>query len=217
MKWALFKFQLKVLKGNWYRLPFLLAFIFLQMAFVLAGCEETSHNIWFTPITVILFSLIISQSFHEILKDDLEDGSLFWLKRQGVEPVLYFLTTAAAFCVMTLLPTLVVIGVTWALRGDALDAIFIMTLALGLIGIQSICLGGALSISALTAKTQGMHLTLPLCLIPLGLPSLLLISGIDQGLSCLSALGFLAGLTLTYIALGIILFSYAFTDPTVKP
>lgn len=212
MKWTLFKFQLKVLKANWYRLPFLLAFIFLQIAFVLASTETTSHSTWFTPITVILFSLIISQSFHEALKDDLEDGSLFWLKSQGVEPALYFLTTVAAFCVMTLIPTLAVVAVTWSLRGDAINTIFIMTLALGLIGIQSICLGGALSISALTAKTQGIHLTLPLCLIPLGLPSLLLISGIDQGLSCLSALGFLTGLSLTYIALGIIFFSYALKD-----
>lgn len=209
MKWALFKFQLKVLKGNWYRLPFLLAFIFLQISFVLSGSEGIHHSVWFTPITVILFSLIVSQSFYEVLKDDVEDGSWFWLKSQGIEPALYFLVTAAAFCVMTLIPTLAVVAITWAFRGDALEAIFIMTLALGLIGIQSICLGGALSISALTTKTQGMHLTLLLCLIPLGLPSLLLISGIDQGLSCLSALGFLAGLSLSYIALGIILFSYA--------
>lgn len=209
MKWALFKFQLKVLKGNWYRLPFLLAFIFLQMAFVLAESDGMRHNAWFTPITVILFSLIISQSFHEVLKDDLEDGSLFWLKSQGVQPALYFLTMTAAFCVMTLLPTLAVVAASWAYRGEELSAIFLMTIALGLIGIQSICLGGALSIAALTTKTQGMHLTLPLCLIPLSLPSLLLISGIDQGLSCLSALGFLAGLSLSYIALGIILFSYA--------
>jgi len=81
-----------------------------------------------------------------------------------------------------------------------------------LIGIQSICLGGALSISALTTKVQGIHISLPLCLIPLGLPSLLLISGLDQGTIGLSALSLLAGLTLTYIAIGIGLFTYALKD-----
>ena len=209
MKWALFKFQIKVLRANWYRLPFLLAFVFLQIAFVLIGSETEAHKAWFTPITVIIFSLIISQSFHEILKEDLEDGSLFWLRSQGTEPALYFLITAAAFCVMTLLPTLMVVMGTWILRGDGLEMIYLMSLALALIGIQSICLGGALSISALITKVQGMHLTLPLCLIPLGLPSLLLISGLDQGTISLSALIFLTGLTLSYVDLGIGLFTYA--------
>ena len=209
MKWALFKFQIKVLGANWYRLPCLLAFIFLQIAFVLTGSEESTYKAWLTPITVILFTLIISQSFHEVLKDDLDDGSLFWLRSQGGASALYFLITAASFCVMTLLPTLTVIVGTWAFRGNELEAIVTMSLALMLIGIQSICLGGALSISALTTKVQGMHLSLPLCLIPLGLPSLLLISGLDQGTIGLSALSLLAGLTLTYIAIGIGLFTYA--------
>ncbi|MBY0461926.1 MAG: hypothetical protein K2Q34_01950 [Alphaproteobacteria bacterium] len=209
MKWALFKFQIKVLGANWYRLPFLLAFIFLQIAFVLTGSEGSIYKAWFTPVTVILFTLIISQSFHEVLKEDLEDGSLFWLRNQGAAPALYFLITAAAFCVMTLIPTLMVVMGTWILREDGLDAIFVMSLALSLIGIQSICLGGALSISALITKVQGMHLTLPLCLIPLGLPSLLLISGLDQGTASLSTLSLLMGLTLTHIAIGIGLFTYA--------
>ena len=208
MKWALFKFQVKVLKANLYRLPFLLAFIFLQVAFVLKGSEEETYKAWLMPIVVILFTLIISQTFHEVLKEDLKDGSLFWLRSQGVAPALYFLITAAAFCIMTLIPTLMVVMGTWILRGDGFETIFMMSLALALIGIQSISLGGALSISALITKVQEMHLTLPMCLAPLGLPSLLVISGLDQGIIGLPALSFLAGLTLTYIAIGISLFTY---------
>ncbi|MBY0280739.1 MAG: hypothetical protein K2W94_01105 [Alphaproteobacteria bacterium] len=209
MKWAFFKFQIKVLKANWYRLPFLLAFIFLQVAFVLAGSEGNTYKAWVTPVTVIFFTLIISQSIHEVLKEDLEDGSLFWLRSQGAAPALYFLITAAAFCLMTLLPTLMVVMGIWILKGDGLETIFVTSLALALIGIQSICLGGALSISALMTKVQGMHLTLPLCLVPLGLPSLLLISSLDQDTASLSTLSLLMGLTLTHIAIGIGLFTYA--------
>jgi hypothetical protein len=209
MKRALFKFQLKGLIANWYRIPFLLTFIFLQIAFVLTGAETIIDKAWFMPVSVIIFSLIITQNFHETLKEDFEDGSLFWLLSQGIAPALYFLITASAFCVINLTSTLAVVAGTWILKGSDQETILMMGLAFALIGIQNICIGGALSISAITNKTQGIHMSLPLCLVPLGLPSLLLISGIDQGNIGLSAINILIGLTLSYIAAGITLFTYA--------
>jgi|GEM_PF-3554427 len=208
MGWALFKFQVRSLSFTWYRLPFLLTFIFLQMAFILAGTKHSQLETWVTPIIVVLFSLIITQSFHETLQEDFEDKSLFWLLSQRVDPALYFLSKCGAFCIMTLIPTLCVVVSFWIFKGDSVRLISSLSLALLFIGIQAIFLGGTLSLISLRAKLKGIHLSLPISLLPLNLPSLLLISSLDQGCARSFALGALGGLTLIHMGLGIGLFRY---------
>ena len=208
MGWTLFKFQIRTLSFTWYRLPFLLTFIFLQMAFILAGAEQPPLQTWVTPIIVVLFSLIVTQSFHETLKEDFEDKSLFWLLSQRVDPALYFLSKCGAFCIMTLFPTLLVVISFWIFKGNSTLLISSLSLAMLFIGVQAIFLGGTLSLISLRAKLKGIHLSLPISLLPLNLPSLLLISSLDQGCAPSFALDALGGLTLIHMGLGIGLFRY---------
>ncbi len=207
--WTLTRFQFKTLKGTWYRLPILLAFIFLQLFFVLMS-NNTGQDYWFIPIAVVLFTLILNQSFDQTIQEDLADDGLAWLISQQVSMTVYFLAKCFAFCVTIMCPGIFVILLTWATKGEQAVPLGVMGTALFLVGIQNIGFAGAISAALYTSKRQAFHISLPICLIPLGISSLIFLCALERGeISPLSALSILAGLALISVALGMTLFSYS--------
>lgn len=207
--WTLTRFQFKILKGIWYRLPVLLAFIFLQLFFVLMS-DNTGPQYWFIPVAIVLFTLILNQSFDQTIQDDLADDGLAWMISQQVPMTVYFWAKCFAFCITIMSPGICLILLSWLLKGAQAVSLGVMFAALFLVGIQNIGFAGAISAAMYTSKRQTFHISLPICLIPLGISSLIFLCALERGeISPLSALSILAGLALISTALGMTLFSYS--------
>jgi ABC-type transport system involved in cytochrome c biogenesis permease component len=207
--WTLVRFQLKSLRGTWYRLPILLAFIFLQLAFLFVNGDSSQFR-WFLSVALILFTLILNQNFDQTIQENLADGSLEWLISQKIALPVYFLSKFFAFCVLVMCPTILVVLLTWFAQSDQVHSFLVMGIALFLVGVQNIGLAGAISAATYASKRQNLHISLPLCLIPLGLSSLIFIYALEQGqISPLSALSILGGTALVSLALGMSLFSFS--------
>jgi len=102
--------------------------------------------------------------------------------------------------VTTLLPLIIIILAIWWCQQGNLETVFILFLALFLAGTQTILLSGSLSLSLLF-RQQGFHLTLPICLLPLQVPTLIILQALEsQKIAPLSASIILLGLCLLALA-----------------
>jgi ABC-type transport system involved in cytochrome c biogenesis permease component len=207
--WTLVRFQFRILKSTWHRVPVLLGFIFLQLGFLLIN-SSAEREFWFIPVSVVLFTLILNQSFDQTIQDDLADDGLAWLISEQISMAVYFLAKCFAFCVAVMCPGIFLILLIWLLKGDQFVHFGVMGAALFLVGVQNIGLAGAISAATYASKKQAIHISLAICLIPLGLSSLIFLCALEQmQVSSFSALSILGGLALVSIALGMILFSYS--------
>ncbi len=171
---------------------------------------DSDREYWFIPVAVILFTLILNQSFDQTIQEDLADDGFAWLTSQQISVSIYFLAKCFAFCVSIMCPGIFLILLTWLLKGEQTVHFGVMGIALFLVGIQNIGFAGAVSAATYASKRQILHVSLPICLIPLGLPSLIILYALEQmQLSSFSALSILSGMALISMALGMTIFSYS--------
>lgn len=192
------RFALHDLKATSQRVILLFVFIFAELGFVFQG--GTFKEGGFFVLNFILISVILVQAFAYCFHQDLEDGSLEWLFTQRIHESVYFLSKCLACMVTTLFPLVVIILAIWGCQQGNLEAGFILFLALFLAGIQTIFLSGSLSLSLLF-KQQGFQLTLLICLLPLQVPTLIILQALENQQICpLSGLTILLGLCLLALA-----------------
>ena len=192
------RFALYDLKSTSQEIVLLFIFIFAELGFVFQGGTFIEGR--FVVLNFTLISVILVQAFAHCFHQDLEDGSLDWLFTQRIHESVYFLSKCVAFMVTTLLPLIMIILAIWWCQQGNLETVFILFLALFLAGIQTILLSGSLSLSLLF-RQQGFHLTLPICLLPLQVPTLIILQALEsQKIGPLSALMILLGLCLLALA-----------------
>jgi ABC-type transport system involved in cytochrome c biogenesis permease component len=187
-------FFLHDLKFSGQNVVLLFILIFIQMMFVFGNINIIKE--YFLVINFILLNLVIIQAFDHCLEQDINDGSLDWILSQRLSELSYFLARSFAFIGVVLLPLIVFVVSIWCWQQNAFPSIIFLFLALLLGGIQVVLLSGSLSLSLLF-RQQGFHLSLPLCLLPLQLPTLIILRALETNqINPFSALFILFGLCL---------------------
>ena len=195
---TLTRFALYDLKSTSQNVILLFVFICAELGFVFQGGTFVQGGFIVLNFTFLTFILV--QTFSRCFHQDLEDSSLEWLFTQRIPEFVYFLSKCLAFMITTLIPLIAIILAIWWCQQGSLETVFALLTALLLSGLQIVLLSGSLSLSLLFRR-QGFHLTLPICLLPLQVPTLIILQALEgQQISPASALMILLGLCLLALA-----------------